>query len=157
MKLDVALCLPQEVESVALIRVVIGDALVRLGVTEECVDDIRLALSEACTNVLDHAAADDEYEVRLQVDDEVCEISVLDTGQHIDAGSLDGVMPDSGSARGRGVAIMHAVMDHVSFTSEPEVGTIVHLVKHIDVDPDGPLARLRRDAGASSDGVEQPD
>lgn len=146
MKLDVALCLPQEVESVSLIRVVIGDALIRLGITEECVDDIRLALSEACTNVLDHAAVDDEYEVRLQVADETCEISVTDTGTEIlDAGALDGLMPDTGSARGRGVAIMHAVMDQVAFTSEPEVGTIVHLVKRLEIDEDGPLARLGRE------------
>lgn len=145
MKLDVALCLPQEVESVALIRILVGDALVRLGVVEACVDDIRLALSEACTNVLEHAAAEDEYEVRLQVDDEVCQISVSDTGQqHLDADALAGIMPDTSSASGRGVAIMHAVMDHVAFTSQPEVGTIVHLVKRIELDADGPLARLQR-------------
>jgi serine/threonine-protein kinase RsbW len=144
-KLDVALSLPQELESVSLIRVVVGDALARLGVTADCVDDIRLALSEACTNVLDHAAAEDEYEVRLQVDDETCEISVADTGTHaVDAGALDGVMPDTGSPSGRGVAIMHAVMDQVAFTSAPEAGTIVHLVKRLDVEVDGPMARLRR-------------
>ena len=144
MKLDIALSLPQEVESIALIRVVASDALARLGIVEDCVDDIRLALSEACTNVLEHAAADDEYEVRLLVDDDTCEISVADTGTHLDADALDGTMPDSGSARGRGVAIMHAVMDQVAFTSEPETGTIVHLVKRLDVAADGPMARLRR-------------
>ena len=145
MKLDVALSLPQELESVALIRVVIGDALIRLGITEDCVDDIRLALSEACTNVLEHAAVEDEYEVRLQVDDETCEISVSDTGTNpVDAADLDGVMPDTASAGGRGVAIMHAVMDHVAFTSQPEIGTIVHLVKRLEVVDDGPLARLAR-------------
>ena len=146
MKLDVALCLPQEVESVALIRVVIGDALVRLGITEDCVADIRLALSEACTNVLEHAGAEDEYEVRLHVADDTCEIRVLDTGQHLDAAALDGIMPDTDSANGRGVAIMHAVMDQVAFTSMPEIGTIVLLVKRLDIDRDGPLARLRGDA-----------
>jgi serine/threonine-protein kinase RsbW len=144
-KLDVALCLPQEVESVSLIRVVIGDALLRLGITDDCIDDIRLALSEACTNVLEHAAAEDEYEVRLHVDGDTCEISVLDTGEDLDADALDGVMPDSGSSGGRGVAIMHAVMDQVAFRSEPEVGTIVHLVKRLEVRGDAPLARLRRD------------
>jgi serine/threonine-protein kinase RsbW len=143
-KLDVALALPQEVESVSLIRVMVGDALARLGVTTECVDDIRLALSEACTNVLDHAAAEDEYEVRLHVHDDTCEISVADTGQHLDADALGGSMPDAASPSGRGVAIMHALMDHVAFTSEPEIGTIVHLVKRLDVDAEGPMARLRQ-------------
>jgi hypothetical protein len=32
----------------------------------------------------------------------------------------------------------------VSFTSEPEAGTIVHLVKTLVFDPEGAAARLRR-------------
>jgi hypothetical protein len=39
-------------------------------------------------------------------------------------------------------------MDHVSFRSEPEEGTIVHLVKTLQFDPEGAAARLRR-KGAS--------
>lgn len=143
MNLDVGLCLPQEAETVSLIRSVIGDTLRKFGVTPACVEDIRLALSEACTNVVDHAAFDDEYEVRLIVDDEQCQITVTNTGNGFDAAALAGVMPDSSSARGRGVAIMHAVMDRVDFTSEPEAGTVVRLVKDISLVPDGPMARLK--------------
>ena len=51
-------------------------------------------------------------------------------------------MPNPGSPRGRGVAIMRAVMDQVDFRSEPEAGTIVHLVKDLELEPDGALARL---------------
>jgi serine/threonine-protein kinase RsbW len=141
---EVALCLPKEASTVALIRGVVAHALTTFGVSQPCVDDICLALSEACTNVVEHAAAEDEYEVRLEVDDDRCAISVKNTGSGFDAASLSGVMPDGDSARGRGVAIMRAVMDHVAFASEPETGTIVHLVKRLDVDDHGPLARLRR-------------
>ena len=144
MNVEVALCLPKESSTVTLIRGVVANALSTFGVTDGCVDDIRLALSEACTNVVQHAAADDEYEVRLEVDDERCVISVKNTGNDFDASSLSGVMPAVDSARGRGVAIMRAVMDHVDFASEPESGTIVRLVKRIDVVEDGPIARLRR-------------
>lgn len=144
MNLDVAICLPQEAETVSLIRAAVTNTLTLFGVTEPCVEDIRLALSEACTNVIDHAGAHDEYEVRVQVDDERCAISVTNTGSEFDAAALEGVMPTARSARGRGVAIMRAVMDQVQFTSEPEAGTIVHLVKRIDVRDGGPMARLRR-------------
>jgi serine/threonine-protein kinase RsbW len=143
-KLDVAICLPQESETVALIRGVVTSALRTLGVTEDCVDDIRLALSEAATNVLDHVEGDDQYEVRLQVDGDVCEISVTNTGDGFDAAQLSGELPDQTSPRGRGVAIMRAVMDHVELRSEPEAGTIVHLVKTLTVDVGGPLDRLRQ-------------
>ena len=143
MKLDVAVCLPQESETVALTRGVVTDALRSLGVTDDCIDDIRLALSEACTNVLDHVDGDDEYEVRLEVAGDNCVLSVTNTGDGFDADHLADVLPDHTSPRGRGVAIMRAVMDRVELHSEPERGTIVRLVKHLAIEPDGPLDRLR--------------
>src|SRR5437870_9265829 len=87
MLLDVAVCLPQESETVGIIRAVVKNALGSFGVNQECVDDICLALSEACTNVIDHAVIDDEYEVRLQVDEERCVLSVKNTGPGFDARS----------------------------------------------------------------------
>jgi len=142
--LDVAVCLPRDAETVALIRGVVTHALRSFGVTSECVEDIRLALSEACTNVVEHAADDDEYEVRLQLDEQRVAISIKNTGAGFDADALADTMPDESSTRGRGVAIMRALMDSVEFTSEPERGTLVHLVKALAVDPGAPLTRIRR-------------
>lgn len=144
MNLDVAVCLPQEAETVALIRTAVTNTLLLFGVEDDCVEEIRLALSEACTNVVQHTAADDEYEVVVHVDDRRCEISVKNTGDGFDADALSGVMPDESSARGRGVAIMRAVMDHVEFRSEAQSGTIAHLVKNLVLAEGGPLARLRQ-------------
>ena len=144
MHLDVAVCLPQETETVALVRSVVTNTLLLFGVTDECVEDIRLALSEACNNVVEHAAGPDEYEVRVQIDDERCEITVTNPGEELDAASLAGAMPDPASVRGRGVAIMRALVDKVDFRFEPEAGTIVHLVKELAVREDGHLARLRQ-------------
>ena len=146
MLLDVAVCLPQDAESVGLIRTVVRNALQSFRVMGECVDDICLALSEACTNVIDHAAREDEYEVRLEVDEWKCAISVKNTGLGFDAEALRDVMPDVSSARGRGVAIMHALMDQVEFTSAPERGTVVRLDKQLSIEPDSLLHRLRQKA-----------
>jgi serine/threonine-protein kinase RsbW len=143
MDLQVAVCLPRDAETVSLVRGVVADALTTLGVTQACVEDIRLALSEACTNVIDHAADDDEYEVTLEVDEDRCSITVTNTLTRVDADVSLGVMPSEESPRGRGVAMMQALVDAVDFRSEPERGTIVHLVKNLDVEPGGPLARLR--------------
>jgi len=97
--------------------------------------------------VLEHAAADDEYEVRLVVDgDHRCAISVTNAGNGFDASDLVGKMPDASSPRGRGVAIMRAVMDQVEFRSEPETGTIVLLVKQLAVHENSPFARPRPSA-----------
>jgi len=142
--LDVAVCLPKEAETVAVIRAVVKHALLSFGVTLDCIDDICLALSEACTNVIDHAVPDDEYEVRIQVDAWDCALSVKNTGLGFDARALRGVMPDPLSARGRGVAIMRAVVDQVDLAPGPEADTIVHLVKELSIEPDSLVDRLRR-------------
>jgi hypothetical protein len=37
---------------------------------------------------------------------------------------------------------MHALVDHIELRSEPEAGTLVHLVKQLDFDPSAPAQRL---------------
>jgi serine/threonine-protein kinase RsbW len=140
MRLTVAVSLPRDSSTVGVVRDVVASALQSFGVTPDCVHDIRLALSEACTNVIEHAAFDDEYEVRLDVGDRLCSVTVTDTGTGLDAHELEGVLPDDTSPGGRGVAIMRAVMDHVEFTSEPETGSVVHLVKGLTFNQGAPVA-----------------
>ena len=66
---DARFCLvfPRETLSVPVMRRVLGDTLDRLGVDEECVADLLLAVTEACTNVLRHSGPGRRYEVVAQV------------------------------------------------------------------------------------------
>jgi serine/threonine-protein kinase RsbW len=140
-EIDITLCLPREAETIAIVRDIAISALIRLGVTRDCAEDIRLALSEACSNVVEHSHADDLYEVRLQVGGTTCEMRVIDAGRGFDVESFgDGHVPPD-SPRGRGVSLMRALVDAINFESQPEAGTIVHLVKTLDLDPSGALAR----------------
>lgn len=148
LKIEVALCLPRDAASVAVARDVTMAALTQLGVDAECVDDIRLAVSEASANVIEHAGSGDEYEVRLDITEKVCEIRVVDSGHGFDFESLGDEMPDPMSPRGRGLALMHALVDGVDFVSAPESGTVVRLVKWLDLGPGSPLGRLRDLPGA---------
>ena len=143
MNLEVAVCLPRDSETIGLARQVVADALRSFGVTRRCIEEIRLALSEACTNVIEHSGTDDEYEVRVNVDEQHSTIRVTQVGAAFDATLLADATPDENSWRGRGVGIMRALMDHVEFVPEPESGMTVHLVKTLSVEPHGLLARLR--------------
>jgi serine/threonine-protein kinase RsbW len=141
---EVTVCLPRETQTIPLVRSIVTSPLKQLGVSPPCVNDIRLALSEACTNVIEHAVADDEYEVCLHVRRDQCVISVTNTVQGFDTAQLRSGMPDRSLLRGRGVPIMSAVMDHVDVNSAPSQGTTVRLVKALTVLPGGPLDRLSR-------------
>ena len=141
MRLEIALCLPIEASTVAVVRDVVVSALHRLAVSDTDVDDIRLALSEACTNVIEHSGVDDEYEVRLEVDDQRCEIRVVDSGRGLDFAAVEKGLPDPMSPRGRGLAIIRAVVDGAEFTSQPQAGTMVRLVKRLSPRTGAPQQR----------------
>jgi serine/threonine-protein kinase RsbW len=60
MSSDVRLTLPARPENVAVIRHVLGAFAEALQLPADLVEDMRLAVTEACTNVVRHAYDDDE-------------------------------------------------------------------------------------------------
>ena len=87
---DVEFCLvfPGESLSVPVMRRVLGDTLSRLGVDQSCVNDLLLAVTEACTNVLRHAGPGRRYEVVAHVGSKRCLLEVVDSGRGFDPVSV---------------------------------------------------------------------
>ena len=138
-----SLYLPRDAQTVPVARRLCRGAMEELGLTRACLHDVALAVTEACANVIEHSSdVEDEYEVSVAVDEEVCEIRVIDTGRGFDHESLTGNLEDTSAERGRGISLMRALVDTVSFESKPQAGTIVHLVKRVEFEPDSPLAKL---------------
>jgi serine/threonine-protein kinase RsbW len=129
MELSLALTLPRDEQTVSVARHIVRNAMEQVGVDETCVYDFELALSEACTNVLLHSGPGDQYVVRLDLEDTVGVIRVIDVGHGFDSARLqaEDALPED--ERGRGLGLMHALVDRVDFTSRPEAGTIVTLEK----------------------------
>jgi serine/threonine-protein kinase RsbW len=136
------LCLPRDSSTLSVVRHITASALDELGVVAEEVGDVILALTEAAANVVKHSGADDQYEVHLVIENNTCEIRVVDSGRGFDYDTLGVNMAGPSEERGRGMALMAALVDSVRFESRPEAGTIVHLVKDLALRPDGPLRRL---------------
>ena len=145
-RVEIVLCLPRDDSTVPVLRHIASCALHEVGVVPDVIDDVVLALTEACANVVQHSGAGDEYEVRLAVNDTWCEISVVDAGHGFDSSSLAVAMAGSAEEQGRGLALMHALVDDVRFESRPEAGTVVHLVKELPLLADGPHGRFNRPA-----------
>ena len=87
---DARFCLvfPRETVSVPVVRRVLGETLDRLGVDPECVADLLLAVTEACTNVLRHSGPGFRYEVTAEVGRHHCMLEVVDSGRGFDPGML---------------------------------------------------------------------
>ena len=129
MELTLALTLPRDEQTVPVARHIVRNAMEQVGVDETCVYDIELALSEACTNVLLHSGPGDQYVVRLDLEDRLAVMRVIDVGHGIDSAKLQAADTALEAERGRGVGLMQALVDRVDFTSRPEAGTIVTLEK----------------------------
>jgi serine/threonine-protein kinase RsbW len=138
---DVRFCLVFEREtlSVPVMRQVLGDALRRLGISEDSVFDILLAASEACSNVVLHAGHSvSAYEVVASVDRAACQVEVIDAG--IGCATAPGRERGWLAESGRGFAVMRACVDGVTLWSAPGQGTSVVLNKQINWDPPLPAA-----------------
>ena len=152
MEIKLTLALPRDEYSVPVARRVLARSLEVLGVDERVVADIELALTEACTNVLDHAGETDEYEVSAGIDGTLCIIEVIDRGAGFDS-SVKGLADAEPTAEdGRGIQLMRALVDKVTFTSRPTVGTVVHLEKQLEWREGSVIERLTEGRPATEHG-----
>ncbi|NUR89120.1 MAG: ATP-binding protein [Nonomuraea sp.] len=129
MEASIAVRLPRDAASVPLVRQMLDAALASLSVEPQIRQDIELMLSEACANVIRHAAPSDDYTVSAALLDDVCVIRVVDTGGGFDPHL---VRPATATAEhGRGLQIMRALADDVRFANRRENGAIVSLEKRL--------------------------
>jgi serine/threonine-protein kinase RsbW len=150
MEVKLTLALPHDQLSVPLARGILKRSLQTLGIDEETISDIELALTEACTNVLDHASGEDDYTVSAGINGQTCIIEVVDRGGGGFDGSEQGHLDAEPHAEdGRGIQLMRALVDRLEFENRPAVGTVVHLEKRLTWDTDAPIAKLDGSAPAS--------
>ena len=82
---DLELTLPARAENVAVARHAIGGLGDVIDVSDQTLADVKLAVTEACTNVVVHAypAGDGPMGVRATVNDDLLRIVIIDEGRGI--------------------------------------------------------------------------
>jgi serine/threonine-protein kinase RsbW len=144
MELSLALTLPRDKQTVPVARHIVRNAMEQVGVEETCVDDVELALSEACTNVLLHSGPGDQFVVRLDLEDRLGVLRIIDVGHGFDSAKMQATDDLVEAERGRGLGVMQAVVDRVDLTSRPEAGTIVTLEKVLTYSEEALLVGRRK-------------
>ena len=131
-------------ENLVLARLAVGGIAARSGFAEEQVADLKLAVTEACTNAIEHGYdggdGDDEIVIRAVVDDEKMVIEVQDWGIGFDAEAHWGARgefrdPAELSFEGRdragvGLSLIRALSDELTVTSGPS-GSLVAFAKRL--------------------------
>ena len=142
-RVAVSLQLPRDRLTVPLVRHLVRHALVEVGAVDDDVHALEIAVSEAVGNVVRHAGRGDAYQVEVTVGPDAVELRVLDVGRGFDSETLlNADAAGGGDETGRGISLMNALVDQARFTSSPERGTIVHLVKRLHFDDQSPARRL---------------
>lgn len=132
----IVLAMPCESRFLSVMRLTVAGAAARAGLAVGDVDDLKVAASEACTNVIEHAYTDDPggdcgITMRLQVKQGELRVEVEDQGAGFDPKRLPKVDPEQRVTEegGLGIYLMHSLMDEVKIESAPGSGTRVVLVK----------------------------
>ena len=118
---DVKLTLPARPENVSVIRHVLGAFAEALRLEDGLVEDLRLAVTEACTNVVRHAYPPDQtglVEISMQPLEEHVSVIVSDRGRGI------GTSSDT-TGPGLGLPLIAAIADDVDLQSAPGGGSRV--------------------------------
>jgi serine/threonine-protein kinase RsbW len=116
---DIRLTLPARPENVAVVRHVLGALADVLNLPDTVREDMRLAVTEACTNVVRHAYHDGEdgpIDVVIRPGSDRLELIVADRGRGI------GPSPDV-SGPGLGLPLIAALTDSLEFERGPRRGS----------------------------------
>src|SRR5439155_20761443 len=128
------LVLPRHIEAVAEAAAAAANFAQSCGVGDESAFGIDIAVREAVTNAIVHANKEDEtksIEVSFNCVGRALEIEIKDQGEGFDAASVPDptVAANLLKTSGRGIFLMRNFMDEVRWSSRPEGGTTLHMVK----------------------------
>jgi serine/threonine-protein kinase RsbW len=118
---DVKLTLPARPENVSVIRHVLGAFAEALRLPDDLVEDLRLAVTEACTNVVRHAYPADvpgPVEISIVPSEDLVSVIVSDHGRGIGSSS-------DTNGPGLGLPLIAAIADEVDLQPVPGGGSRV--------------------------------
>jgi serine/threonine-protein kinase RsbW len=129
----VSLTLPSSPEYVLLARLVVAQVGRLAGFGAEDVYDLKLAVTEAATNVIRHAAVEN-YQIEYRVLPRTVEITVIDTGGGFNVADLTRAPDGHG---GFGLAVIRDLVDELVLDSTRGGGTRLKMIRHASEGPNG--------------------
>lgn len=125
--------LPSKAEYVSIARLAASVISNTVGFDVEEIDDIKVAVGEACNNAVLHGRSENEvYEINFKLSDEKIHIEVKDNGKGFDEEKYE--EPDLNNLKGNGLGIyiMKSLMDEVDIYGNNSDGTTLKLIKYLE-------------------------
>ena len=109
-----------------------------MGFSENRIEDLKTAVSEACVNAIEHGNQLDESTkvgVTLTVSDSSLQVDVHDEGKDVvptPRPDIEKKMEGMETTRGMGIFLIESLMNEVKFESRPEGGKVVKMVVYLE-------------------------
>jgi serine/threonine-protein kinase RsbW len=130
----VELKIPGRAEWVAVARLAVAAVASRLRFSVDEIEDIKLAIAEACTNSIQSAGGDDAgvIEIVCEALEDELRVTVRDhsPGPHLEPVGAHSY-GDEGRTEELGVFLIRALMDDVTQRREPQRGTELVMTKRV--------------------------
>lgn len=132
----IKLSMPNKAEYVNVVRLTSSAIANRMGFNIEEIEDIKVAIAEACTNTIEHGLDDknENFDVEFYMHTDKLVITVKDAGKGFDTENLKEVNIEEIGERGLGIFIINSLMDEVEIVSDEGKGTEIRMTKHIKDD-----------------------
>ena len=135
----VQLRFPAKPDYLVLARLTLSGIARELRLGDEVLADLKLALTEACGNVVRHAYTDGDGDVSVlfSIDDSRILMTVQDNGDGIRAPDAVDEAPPAGPLEGgMGMSIIRAIVDELAVEpGDGGQGTVVRMVKYLTPPP----------------------
>jgi serine/threonine-protein kinase RsbW len=129
----VALTVPARAEFIALGRLALTGLARTRALSAEIVADLKLALTEACSNSVRHAydeGREGVVEIRYELCSDRIAIQVTDDGSGFDPETLERAQEELDEG-GLGIAIIRALTDELEIGARPEGGSRLRFTKYL--------------------------
>lgn len=133
--ITVQLTIPSISDYVGVARLASSGIANRMKFTHEDIEDIKIAVSEACTNAVQYAYGDQMGEIKLTfaIHEDHLEIRVRDNGRGFELNELSETKATDPEKIGLGLGIvfMRSLMDKVDYQTGVGDGTEVVMIKNL--------------------------
>ena len=130
---EIRLTIPAKPEYISLSRLALTGISRLRPLSEETLGDLKLALTEACTNSVRHAydGGVGVVEILYELHSDRLVVEVTDTGEGFEPEAGSDLDPEELSEGGLGIAIIRALADELEITDRSGGGSRLRFVKRL--------------------------
>lgn len=132
----VELKIPSLPEFVGVARLTLSGVASRMNFSYDDIEDLKIALAEACTNAIQHAYEENsspkEVTIRYFMETNRLIVEVEDKGRGLDLKKAHSTSADLGEEGGLGLFLIKALVDKLELQSDKKLGTKIRMFKYRD-------------------------